>query len=364
MKIDRRGIPFIMLLLSSIAVIPAPLESQASSDPCELLPGNPADVESKPPSCIGSYWPRTASKVFGGLYEFGAQVTVQRFGSKAEAARTIATLKARIPSGHVAYGDGGLEKIEKASAPDTRTPTPEEVKAKQIYSDLSDLVDDSPYSVTFSCGADVIRAYANPSKGPAVRQLISEMDADLRSRNLCGSATAGSTTPAVVSVTPPPPVTPPPAVETGGGGGTRYFDGEQARGIQNAQASGSRYMVVLSREWDPSNGCFIEERAWVSGIRASSSGSVGAVVGPSRTVCVKGGVMDQAKVNEAEAKLQNYRNQLAKALQARSQLEPHLKDPNLKAWAAGEIAKVDQYITTYTNYINQTTGLLTASTPP
>ncbi len=355
----RRVAIYGFLILASTAAGATTLEAQ---DACStFLPnsdGRPL-FESQPPICMGSYWIRVETKHFGGLREFGATIAIETHPSAEAAANKLAGFN--LSGARVSYGDGGFETMEDASAPDRRVPTPEEVKANRQRGRTGDALG-TGYSLFFTCGPYIISVHANPSTGPAARKLVAELEDNFRSQKVCGSA--GARAPAIAApVALPAPLAPPPTVERADGGGTRYFDGQTAREIQSARASGSRYMVVIDRTWDPSQNCYLEERAWVSSVSASSDGRVGAVVGPSRTFCVKGGVLDQAAINQAEARLQNYRNQLAKALQTKARFEAYLKDPKYQAWATTEIAKIDTYIREYEKYIAQTEASLAASIP-
>lgn len=200
---------------------------------------------------------------------------------------------------------------------------------------------------------------ANPSKGDAARQLIAELNANT---NLRGSA-------AVAVVTPPiaPPVKPPvtPPTEDNSPGGTRVFEGETAGQILRAANNGSRYMAVIRREWDPARSCFVEDRAWVSGIKGSDGGRVAVQIGPVRQVCVRGNALSSAQVNEAEVRLQSTRNELYKALKAKQELELYLKisDPARVAWAKGEIQKVDTWIKKYEQDIAKLQAAVATSAP-
>jgi hypothetical protein len=355
------------LFLCVSLVASAGAVSAQSSDPCDLFPDNPADITTKAPTCTASYWQRVGTKFFGGLHEFGATVAIVKFANASAAAQAMAKLKMGPGWSQASYGDGGMEKSEDATKIDMRTPTPEEVARKAMQGDLRDLTgerDYGLYSAIFSCGSNMVYVNANPSKGPAARQLVNDLDKNLKSQNVCGSTTRAPVSPPVTVTGPTTPVSPPTTVDDGNVGGTRYFDGKAANEIMNARANGSRYMAVLSRSYDSARGCFVEERAWISSIKASNTERVSAVVGPSITVCVKGAILDQATINENEVKLQNSRNQLAKALKAKSEFERYLNDPKYSQWAKGEIAKIDVYINQYETYISQTQAGMSASTPP
>lgn len=361
-----------LAVCASLSISAATIRAQ-SSDPCVLFPGNPADLKTtNAPGCIASYWLRVANKSeIGGLYEFGAMVTIVKLPNASAAAQRIAGLRARPGVSLVNYGNGGIEKIELPNAVDLRVPTPEEQAKNQITLSRGGFdalhADRGDYFTAFACGANIIYVYANPSKGPAARQLIGEFEENLKAQSICGNPGSNAVTTTTPVVVPPrTPVAPPRTIDEGntGGGGTRYFDGQAARDLMTARENGSRYMAVISREYDDARGCFVEERAWVSTVRASSGGRVGAVVGPSISVCVKGAVLDQATINQAEANMQNYRNQLAKALGKRSEFEGYLRDPKFSQWAKGEIAKIDIYINQYEKFISQTQTGIAASIPP
>lgn len=351
-------------LLFTAAIVLAsgamPLQSHAQ-DACSLLPETPADTE-RGEFCVGNYWPRVGKKHFGGLSEYGATVSVKSAASAAEARRLLASIRS---SGWrpVAYGDGGFEIREDPQKNDPPVPTVEEVRDNALSRDLSEILDDQgTYGARFTCGAQIFFVWGNPSKGAATRQLVAQLDARLRSMNMCGTS---ATTVAAPLIRPPTVGTnPPPVAEpTGTTGSTRYFDGKTAREIQAAQASGSRYLVVLQRYEDKEQGCMVEERAWVSDTRGSDGGRMAVRVGPSVTVCVGGSVVSAEQVNKSERDLQQARENLAKVLKRKDELEAYAKNPATSAQATAQLQKLQEWINYYDRIIAAIPRGLAASVP-
>lgn len=344
--------------------------AQSVSDACNLLPPTAADVEQTPQNnpkvCVGSYWQKVGKKHFGGLHEFGATVTVEPVGSPAAARAKMAGFRRGSATRNVGFGDGGLEKHEDAGAPDYRIPTPEEVKENSMYSDLTDLVTSPEYSAIFSCGSYLFYVYANPSKGPAARQLISDLEQNLRSANVCGGAapavtTATPTTGPVVANPPAPPSLP---SDDGTTGATRYFEGKTASEIQAARASGARYLVVLNSYRDSERNCTVEERAWISDVRGSDGGRLVARVGPSISVCAGGNVVSAAQVNKSERDLKQARDELAKALARKDEIEAYIKkDPAFRTQGTAQLQKIQEWINYYDKVIAGIQQGLATSTP-
>jgi hypothetical protein len=159
--------------------------------------------------------------------------------------------------------------------------------------------------------------------------------------------TAESQSPCILNVGNCSP-TPNPTVDPGRG--TRTFEGTIAQEILQAQNSGSRYMVVLQKYWDPNQNCWVEERAWVGGVMASGSGRVVAPVSQSRAVCVQTNTLSTPQVNQAETYLQTARNDLAAWLAYQQQV-PVYFNGQYDAWARQEYARTTAWINYYRQYI-------------
>jgi hypothetical protein len=354
-------VPCALILAFGAVSLQAQAPASGSADPCSLLPGPPADVQRDKGNCVGYFWPRVSTIYFRGLNEFGAMITIVPTASPSAAKEKIAVTRNTMSP--VAYGDGGFEKLENPAANDPRTPTPDEVKNKSMWGDFSELTEDAGnYGARFACGAYAIYVFANPSKGVAARQLLAEMDMSLRSANLCGSTTQTAIAPAVPSV---PAVTAPVtrADDDVPRGGSRYYAGDSAQRILAAKAAGSRYMVVVQRDWDAQQNCFVEVRGWVGEARASNDGQVSVDVGPTRAVCVRGAVVSVDQVNQSEGVLQSARDNMYKALKQKADLEPYLKDPDRQQWATTETQKVQQWIDYYQKIITATEQGLAGSVP-
>jgi hypothetical protein len=360
MRLNRRYVLFLALSLMA-AGFPSGAEGQV--DPCSLLPETPADVQKDPTYCMGSYWQRVPTKHFGGLREFGATVAVFPLASPAAAQQKLNTMvKGMTPA---AYGDVGFEVLEDASTPDPFVPTPEEIKDNSQYvgglSDITGETGPKNYAARFVCGAYLIHVFANPSKGPATRQLLADMDAKLKSRNLCSASGAARSVPAVMA--PPLAPDPAPVAAPENRGGTRYYDGRIAQEILAAKAAGSRYLVVVDRYEDKQQNCIVEERAWVGGTAASDGGKVGVKVGPTRSVCVRTNVVSVDQVNKSEADLQAARNELTKALQRKEEITAYMKDPKFKTQGTAQLQKVQEWIDYYEKVIAAIQKGLAASVP-
>jgi hypothetical protein len=147
------------------------------------------------------------------------------------------------------------------------------------------------------------------------------------------------------------------------GNGTRYYDGRIAQEILRASNYGSRYLLVLNRYWDSAENCYVEERAWVSGIRATSNdGRVAVTVGPSRKVLLRNNPLTTEQVNSSEAWLQYSRNEIYKWLKYQEQVAPYLNDPTYKQWAQNEYQRASAWIDYYKKYIaNLQAGVATSA---
>lgn len=146
------------------------------------------------------------------------------------------------------------------------------------------------------------------------------------------------------------------------GGGTRYYGGPAAQAILDARKAGSRHMVVLNRSWDASRNCYVEERAWVGGMRASDGGTVAVTVGPSRAVCVTKTTLTAPQVNKFEAHLATARNELAKWLNYQQQLPAQFNGHNA-THARNEYARATERITYYEGYITRVQARIAAGAP-
>lgn len=153
----------------------------------------------------------------------------------------------------------------------------------------------------------------------------------------------------------------PGSVDTGRG--TRYYDGQIAQEIINAHNYGSRYLLVLNRYWDYDQKCFVEERAWVSQIRANGGGQVAVVIGPSVKVYIRSNTMTAQQVNQAEGYLQYSRNEMYKWLKYQEQLAQYLNNPSYKQWATQEYQRADAWINYYKQYVANTQAAVATSAP-
>lgn len=156
--------------------------------------------------------------------------------------------------------------------------------------------------------------------------------------------------------------TPNPNTNSDPGGGTRYYTGPIAREILDAQKDGSRYMVILNRSWDASRNCYVEERAWVGGMRASGGGTVAVSVGPSRAVCVTNNTLTGPQVNQAEGHLATARNDLVKWLNYQQQLPAHFNGPH-DTHARNEYTRATAWVNYYRQYITSVQASVAAVAP-
>lgn len=147
------------------------------------------------------------------------------------------------------------------------------------------------------------------------------------------------------------------------GGGTRYYDGKTAQEILQAQNYGSRYVVVLNRYWDHDQKCYVEERAWVSSLRASGDGRVAVVVGPSRKVYIRNNALTAAQVNQTEGWLQYSRNGIYQWLKYQERVAPYLNDATYQSWAQQEYRRAEASINSFKNWMANAETIVATSAP-
>jgi hypothetical protein len=353
----RRKIVFAAI---SIAVN-AGLSNAQGSEACKLLPEHP-DVLDRPNAarpnlppgfCMAGYWPRVQPGLFYDLTEYGAVITILPLASADAAKQALAKNKKTGPN--ASYGDGGYETMEDPRATDGRARSDREYqnpRGARMWS-IEELLR-PVYGTSFTCGNLVVGVSANPSKGPAARDLVKELDSNLRSAGLCGSSL-----PTVVAnnnTTKPP-------IETTGNG-DKVFDGETARQIKEAANRNARHMVVLDRHWDPQQNCWVEERAFVGGIRGSDENQVSVGVGPSKTFCLNGTVYSADQVNSGQDGIAKARDGLASALETHAKYEAYLKNHPNDAAAKANYEKNRQWIDYYKDYIAKIERMIANSIPP
>jgi hypothetical protein len=147
------------------------------------------------------------------------------------------------------------------------------------------------------------------------------------------------------------------------GGGYRYYDGPIAQEILRAHKVGSRYLLVLARYWDHGAQSWVEERAWVSGIRGSNGSRVAVEIGPSRKVFLRNNALSAPQVNQAEEYLQSSRNAVYKWLKYQEQLASYFNDPRYNQWAQQEYKRAEAWVNHYNRYIANTQAQVATSAP-
>jgi hypothetical protein len=352
----RRKIVFAAISIAATAGLSNAQGSQA----CKLLPEHP-DVLDGPNSarpnlppgfCMAGYWPRVQPGLFYDLSEYGAVITILPLASADEAKQQLAKSKKTNPNAK--YGDGGYETMEDPRAGDGYVRTDREYQnpLSPRHRSIEDLMR-PVYGTTFTCGNLIVSVSANPSKGPAARDLVKELDSNLRSAGLCGAAFPTG----VVANNPIKPV------ETTGSG-DKVFDGETARQIKDWANKNARYMVVLDRHWDPRQNCWVEERAFTGGIRGSDEGRVSVSVGPSKTFCLNGTVYSVEQVNSAGDAIATARDRLADALATDEKYEKYLKNNPTDANARNTYNVNRQWIDYYKKFIANYENQIANSIPP
>lgn len=153
-----------------------------------------------------------------------------------------------------------------------------------------------------------------------------------------------------------------PSTNSDPGGGYRYYDGTIAQQILRAHNVGSRYLLVLNRYWDHAAQSWVEERAWVSGIRGSNGNRVAVEIGPSRKVYLRNTLSAQ-QVNQAEEGLQASRNAIYKWLKYQEQIAPYFNDARYNQWAQQEYRRAEAWIKQYNQYIANVQAQVATSAP-
>ena len=156
-----------------------------------------------------------------------------------------------------------------------------------------------------------------------------------------------------------PPGTNNPSNNSDPGGGYRYYDGRIAQEILRAHQVGSRYLLVLTRYWDHAAQSWVEERAWVSGIRGSNGSRVAVEIGPSRKVFLRNNAWSAPQVNQAEEYLQTSRNAIYQWLKYQERLAPYLNDPK----AQQEYKRAEAWINHYKQYMANVQAQVATSAP-
>lgn len=147
------------------------------------------------------------------------------------------------------------------------------------------------------------------------------------------------------------------------GRGVRYYDGRIAQEILRAHNVGSRYLLVLNRYWDHGAQCFVEERAWVSGIRGSNGSRVAVEISSSRKIFLRNNALNAQQVNQAEEYLQSSRNAIYQWLKYQEQLASYLNDPRYNQWAQQEYRRAEAWVNHYKKYIANTQAQVATSAP-
>lgn len=352
-------------LIATITVAaPCVMQSQ-NIEACKLLPSHPDQIFDRSTrtitvasgGCIGGYWQRTRPAIFGSLGEFGATIEIVVFAKPNEAKQSVARLPGNTSLKEVKFGDGGLEAMEDPSRPDRgRTTDEERASGEEDDESAVSLLEATRYHVQFSCGDVAVRVDANPSAGPATRQLVKELEANLRSMGRCGTS-------ATSRLTRNDPPSTPPSSEEGTEPHTRVFSGETAREIQDFASKNARYLVVIDRHWDPGQNCWVEERAFAGGIRGSDADRVSVSVGPSKSFCLNGSVYSAKQVNDTQVEIAKSREMLARARETEQKLDAYLRNHPNDADALNKKRENQKWIVYYTNAISVYERSLNGSIP-
>jgi len=351
-----------LLAVTSVA-IPRIARSQ-DIESCRLLPGRPDQTFDRSTrtinvgsgACIGGYWQRTRPAIFGSLGEFGATIEITVFAKLTDAKQSVARLPGNTSLKDVKLGDAGLEALEDPRRPDRGVTTAEErASGEEDEESATSLLEATTYHAQFSCGDVAVRVDALPSKGPAARELVKELDAKLRSMGRCGSTAK----PKLTRNDPPAP----PSSEEGTEPHTRIFSGEIARQLREASNRNARYLVVIDRHWDPQQSCWVEERAFAGGIRGSDADRVSVTVGPSKSFCLNGSVYSADQVNNTQVEIAKARDMLAQARETEQKLDAYLRTHPNDADALNKKRQNQKWIEYYTNAIRAYERSLNGSIP-
>lgn len=142
-----------------------------------------------------------------------------------------------------------------------------------------------------------------------------------------------------------------------------YRTGHIARSILRSKRYGSRHLVLLDRYWDNNRRCYIEERAWVTSVRASGNGGVVATTSPSKRYCVGRNSLSINQINQAEGWIHYSNNEIYKNLKYQESIAKYLNDRRYQAWARNAYNKAQSNINYYKRYIWKTQNAVNRYAP-